>query len=133
MSDVLVSSVFEFNHEIIKMPKELPLQPLSSELKDWYLAAMNEEISEFIQAWQEDDIVGQIDALLDKIYFAIGRLQQMGLTAEQTVSCFKAVHEANMTKKRGAQAKRGGIEADAVKPENWLSPEARIRNILFGR
>ena len=43
-----------------------------------------------------------------------------------------AVHKANMTKKRGAQAKRGNDENDAVKPDNWLPPEEAIGAILFG-
>ena len=130
--DTIVKSVYDFNRRVILMPDTLPMQPLSSELRDWFVKALTEEIEEFAQAWEADEFVGQVDAILDLIYFAVGRLQQMGLTEVQTMTCFNAIHQANMTKRRGLQAKRGNVEADAVKPDDWVSPETRIRNILFG-
>ena len=130
--DKIVYSIYEFNEQIIGMPNDLPLQPLPKELKEWFWSAMNEELAEYAEAWATQDLIGQVDAILDMIYFAVGRLQQMGLTREQTIACFDAIHTANMTKKRGAQAKRGNVETDAVKPDGWISPEEGIKRILFG-
>lgn len=129
--DYIIDAVYTFNEQIIQMPSDLPLQPLNVKLREWFISAIHEEINEFRAAHDADDFVGQTDAILDIIYFAVGRLQQMGLTRNQAQSCFVAVHEANMTKKRGAQAKRGNLESDAIKPDNWSSPEERIKKILF--
>jgi predicted HAD superfamily Cof-like phosphohydrolase len=129
--DHLIDSVYAFNEQIIGMAPDLPLQPLSKELRNWFTSAIHEEIEEYNQAWLCQDLIGQVDAIIDLMYFAIGRLQQMGLTREQARDCFMAVHTANMTKKRGAQAKRGNLEADAVKPAEWVPPEERLRKILL--
>jgi len=129
--DHLIDSVYAFNEQIIGTPTDLPLQPLSKELRNWFVDAINEELEEYSQAWLNQDLIGQVDAIIDLMYFAIGRLQQMGLTREQARDCFMAVHTANMTKKRGAQAKRGNLEADAIKPAEWVAPEERLRKILL--
>jgi predicted HAD superfamily Cof-like phosphohydrolase len=130
--DNIVHSIYDFNEQIIDMPQDLPLQPLTVELREWFITALQEEITEYRLAHDTDDLIGQVDAILDMIYFAVGRLKQMGLTREQAIACFDAVHTANMTKRRGAQAKRGNVEADAVKPNGWVSPEEGIKRILFG-
>ena len=130
--DLIIKSVYDFNEQIIGMSDDLPLAPLSEELKEWFLKALHEEITEYREGWEQGDIIEQVDAIIDLIYFAVGRLQQMGLTRDQAMKCFMAVHTANMTKKRGTQAKRGNLEADAVKPDGWISPEEGIYNILQG-
>ena len=126
----IINAVYDFNEQIIQMPNDLPMQSLTPELKKWFERAVSEEMEEFHQAWSDDDVVKQVDAILDLIYFAVGRLQQMGLSRNQVLACFWAVHTANMTKKRGAQAKRDNVEADAIKPESWVSPEEKIAKIL---
>lgn len=129
--DQLIDSVYAFNEQIIGMETDLPLQPLSKDLRIWFASAIQEELAEYEMAWLNQDFIGQVDAIIDMMYFAIGRLQQMGLTREQARDCFMAIHFANMTKKRGAQAKRGNLEADAVKPPEWIPPEERLRKILL--
>ena len=128
--DVIINSIYDFNEQIIGIPSGLPLAPLSVELREWFLKALHEEIDEFRDSYEAQDLIGQVDAILDLVYFAVGRLQQMGLSRSQVLACFEAVHAANMTKKRGVQAKRGNLEADAVKPSDWISPEDRISKIL---
>lgn len=94
---------------------------------------LQEEIDEFEDAHDTKDFIGCVDANIDIIYFAVGNLHQMGLSSDEMTACFKAVHEANMTKKAGMKV-RGGVECegDAVKPEGWVSPEERIAAILGG-
>jgi predicted HAD superfamily Cof-like phosphohydrolase len=76
-------------------------------------------------------VVKMVDALLDLCYFAIGGLRRMGLTEEQARGCFLAIHNANMTKKKGGQAKRGNFEDDAVKPADFVPPDQAIAHILL--
>lgn len=118
-----------FNQQILKIePRELA--PLEGGELAATLKAFDEEISEFKQALDEGDFIGQIDALTDLKYFIDGALYKMGLTAEQINDINFAVHDANMQKKLGVVEKRGNPLGDAVKPEGWISPEERIGQIL---
>jgi predicted HAD superfamily Cof-like phosphohydrolase len=92
--------------------------------------SLNEELVEWTAAVAKGDIVGQVDALIDLMYFATGVLYKLGLSAEQIEQCVSAVHAANMTKRRGTNAKRDTGAADAIKPDGWVAPEQRIATIL---
>jgi hypothetical protein len=81
--------------------------------------------------WQT---VRSVDAGIDAAYFAVGLMARAGLTEDQALACFKAVHDANMTKKLGVVAGRGDMGvADAAKPIDFVPPDQQIYAILFGR
>ena len=124
-----IKAVVEFNQEILKI-EQRSLKPLSYEELSISKKCLAEELSEFDEAAFSSDIVGQVDALVDLMYFAIGVAYKLGLTPEQIHACCMAVHAANMDKKRGINAKRATGAADATKPEGWVGPEARIKEIL---
>lgn len=122
--------VIDFNQTVLKIQPRSQA-PLSVAEFDITVKALNEEVQEFIDASHETDYIGQIDALIDLQYFAIGALYKLGLTADQINCCCTAVHVANMTKKKGVKQSRGdGSAADAIKPEGWVAPEQRIGEIL---
>lgn len=129
--DQFVDWIFEFNETVIGVNRA-EVGPLDPSEAEWLRKALIEEVEEFVEAAVNQDVVKAVDALLDKVYFAIGGLRRMGLTREQATACMAAIHAKNMTKKRGGLAKRGGFEADAVKPEGFVSPEESIYKILFG-
>lgn len=59
------------------------------------------------------------------------RLDAIGLSRKQCEDIMTAIYEANMTKKRGSNAKRGdGQVADAVKPTDFIPPEDKIAYII---
>lgn len=128
----IVSQVFEFNENVLNIHR--PVKGLLSEKElEYAMKAGLEELDEFHDAHNAGDFIGAVDAAIDQIYFQIGFLVRMGLTANQVRGCFGAVHQANMDKKAGVQAKRGGEGVvDAVKPADWTPPEERIANILDG-
>jgi predicted HAD superfamily Cof-like phosphohydrolase len=128
----MISEIYQFNTEVINV-SERSLNPLSHKDGEFeYLVkALNEEVAEFITAYGNQDVVKMADAILDLCYFAIGGLRRMGITEDQARACFLAIHNANMTKKRGAQAKRGGFEDDAVKPTDFVPPDEAIAHILL--
>lgn len=125
-----VSQVIEFNQKVLNLePKDLA--PLDEATADISQECLEEELQEYIDARHTGDFIGQIDALIDGMYFSIGVLYKMGLTENQIRQCMTAVHEANMQKKLGHNARRGdGVVADAVKLEGWVPPEERIGKIL---
>lgn len=82
------------------------------------VAGLQEEYDELTHAMNEKDVAGQIDALIDLIYFALGGLYQMGVDFSAAWAC---VHTANMKKVLG-ETKRGTV-CDAAKPEDWTPPD----------
>lgn len=124
----IIGQVFEFNKEIIGVER-LDIGSLDGNDKDWLINVLEEETEEFSAAHATVD---QIDALCDLIYFAIGGMARMGLDEDTAIECFNAVHAANMMKAKGKKDGRiyDGV-TDAIKPENFVSPEGRIMNILL--
>lgn len=110
------------------------VQPLAPTMLDrnnveWMKKALHEEVQELVDA---TSVVDQVDALLDACVFALGGLYKMGLTAEQAHACLDAIMDANMEKKAGVNPQRAteGV-MDAVKPQGWVPPEARMHKIIF--
>jgi predicted HAD superfamily Cof-like phosphohydrolase len=125
----IVSDVVDFN-EIILGIEPRSRDHLSPEEFDISVRCLHEEVDEFKTAHGEQDYIGCIDAILDGVYFSFGILYKMGLTTEEINQCFASIHLCNMTKVRGTNAKRDTGAADAVKPEDWIGPEDRMREIL---
>lgn len=124
--------VVEFNQRVLLIDQR-PMDMLRPAEFDISVNCLREEIDEFVEAHKNGDFVGCVDAVVDLMYFAVGVMYKMGLTADKMDACMTAVHEANMEKKLGVNHHRGdGSAADAVKPEGWMAPEERIINILDG-
>lgn len=124
----MVDAVYEFqrdvrNTEAPKLPQQLrPQQHIDT------TTFLSEELIEFAES---TDAHGELDALIDIIYFAIGGMYQMGLGSDEVEACFNRVHEANMTKKAGTKPGRESVTTgDAVKPEGWKEPRF---DDIFGR
>lgn len=116
----MLSSVARFNREIVGLPLPSRPQVLDPSRLRWAMSALNEEISEFEEATENGDVAEAADALIDLVYFALGRLVEMGVPAK---AVFDEVQQANMGKRRGELSKRPGSRGyDAVKPEGWQPP-----------
>lgn len=126
-----VKAVVQFNQEILGIEQRSPA-PLSYPEFSITHKCLLEEVEELVTAHFVSDLVGCVDALVDNMYFTIGALYKLGLTPEQIHECCMAVHQANITKKKGVNAKRDTGAADATKPEGWVSPEESICKIIFG-
>lgn len=92
-------------------------QRLGMNGKQLALGVLHEEIEEFKDAETLED---EADALIDLIYYALGRVYEMGLSPR---ALFEEVHRANMDKVSGDLAKRPGWAGkDAIKPAGWKPP-----------
>lgn len=114
----LVAMTERFARYILGMP--IPDEPtrLGPERKLWAQGALAEELTEFIDAETLED---EADALLDLMYFAGGRLIEMGIVPG---AAFEEVHLANMAKERGELSKRPHSKGyDAIKPDGWTPPD----------
>lgn len=117
----MLVKVEEFNKSILALPIPSEPQVLNEQRRVWASGAILEELHEFAAASDTGDVEEAADALIDLIYFALGRLVEMGVPA---VAVMDAVHDANMTKIQGELAKRpGSLGYDAVKPEGWTAPD----------
>jgi len=95
------------------------------------LKALREEIDEMSLAYDRGDLVGVVDALADLDYFRRGILYKHGITPGLYDRVFAVVHECNMSKRLGVpKPERSELPEDAVKPEGWVGPEERIRQLL---
>ena len=125
----MYNKVKQFNREILNVP-EREQNTLSVEEVEISHLALHEEVDEFTDAAMTGNIVGMVDAIFDGIYFGLGVLHKMGITEEKAERIFDAIHEANMRKTFGTNAKRDTGAADAVKPDDWQPPEDLIKQIL---
>lgn len=92
---------------------------------------LEEESLEFLEACENSDYIGAIDAIIDGLVFGFGILYKLGLTEKEVDQIFAAVMESNMMKKVGVKAGREGFDAkDAIKPVDFVSPEDKIMRIL---
>ena len=78
---------------------------------------MGEELDEYDQAISDGDLAGQLDALVDLIYFAFGTVYLHGFSI---IEAWKRVHHANMQKICVPDKSTG--KSGVHKPEGWKPP-----------
>jgi predicted HAD superfamily Cof-like phosphohydrolase len=109
----MIDNLIKKQHKHFGISYDGPSRHLPPEEENFRLAAMMEELSEFILAKSLED---KYDALIDLIVFASGTLERMGLPIEPAML---EVVEANTEKLLGPNTKRGGFSIDLIKPEGW--------------
>lgn len=80
---------------------------------------LNEELCEYMTAVYNQDREGQLDALVDLVYVAMGAAYMDGF---DFTGAFNHVHECNMKKERKATERS---QWDVVKPEGWQEPQIK--------
>lgn len=94
---------------------------LPSDVNHYRTEFMREELNEYVISYNNADLAGQLDALVDLMYVVIGTAEMQGFDLKEA---WARVHAANMTKVRATDAiesKRNHI-LDVVKPEGWKAP-----------
>lgn len=124
----IINDIFDFNEQVINLG-DVEFNTLTQKQFDWTIKFCKEELDEFTEAYNKQDLVGMVDAIGDLIYGAMGTFKKMGLSRAHVHACFAAIHAANMTKKRGDKGR--GSDEDAVKPADFIAPEQAIADILF--
>ena len=107
-----------FNHPISNKPVLLSSERAAVRYK-WML----EEITEFMAATNNSDIVEQADAMIDLIYFALGTLVEMGINPDPL---FRIVQEANMSKLWEDGKPHYNDSGKVIKPKNWQDPHKKL-------
>lgn len=124
-----ITAVQQFNRELLGV-QQTGIRLLTDKERDYTHHCLVEEADEMRDAGMAQSVPKQVDAFVDSIYFALGGLYRMGLSPEQVLQCCMAVHEANMTKKKGVNERRDmGVE-DVIKPATFVPPEEAIALLL---
>jgi predicted HAD superfamily Cof-like phosphohydrolase len=95
-----------------------PPQHLDEEERVFRLKCLREEVQEYEDA---DNLEGELDALVDLIYFALGTAYRHGF--HEFREAWRRVHAKNMTKRlviKEGESKRGHDRYDIVKPEGFV-------------
>ena len=114
-----LKAVEEFNRDVVKLPEPNGPRQLSIDRYRWFQGVVDEEMAELWEGITNQSIGDQADAIIDLIYFALGRLYEMGIPAEE---CFNDVHKANLRKSRGIKDRTIQSNDDAIKPKGWAPP-----------
>lgn len=120
----LYKDVYKFNKQVIGMQIPKFGSFLSEKQSNWFQGVIKEEMSEFKEAEKNKNVVGQLDAILDAVYFLIGRAVELGFTEEQLYFHWNNIQKANMSKKKGNKGR--GSNLDAIKPKGWKGPEEKF-------
>ncbi len=106
-----------------KLPmRDTPGFPTAKQVNYDYIC-FSEEAKEMVEAFEQHDLAGYYDALIDLQYFLTGAFTRAKLPIEPG---FTEVHRANMSKERadeyGINSKRGS-SLDVIKPVGWQPPD----------
>ena len=91
-----IEQVLEF-HKVFEHPIGDIAKALSIKRGLQRHSYMKEELQEFHDAVEAEDVVEQVDACLDIIYFALGTLVELGVTDKYEI-LFAEVQRSNMSK-----------------------------------
>lgn len=125
MQTETIPALVKAMHERFDLTYDGPPRHLDAEERAFRIAAMREELEEYVAA---GPLVDQFDALIDLLVFTVGTLYRQGFPI---LEGYEAVMGANMKKELGSNGdKRGGFKRDLVKPAGWVGPEAQLRVII---
>ncbi len=105
--------------------ENLPKKPskLSEEKVKFIVSMVESELDELKRA---ENLVDQVDAFADIIYYILNQASKNGIDMDPI---FSIVHEANMRKLvNGKPIKRE--DGKIMKPSNWEPPEPKIKEEL---
>ena len=117
----LFQDVKDFNTKFGVIPEKDHPHLLNEELFKLKAKHVQEELDEFIEAHNNNDIVGTADALIDIVYVALGAAFLMNIPF---LDIWFEVHHRNMQKVRAicSEDSKRGSSYDIVKPGGWEPP-----------
>jgi NTP pyrophosphatase (non-canonical NTP hydrolase) len=121
MSKDMLGLVEEFQEKFGLIYRGPPRDIEPYELSASRIDHMDEELREYMRAWQDHDLEKMLDALVDLTYVVLGTALMHGFNMREA---FRRVHLANMKKVR-AEPEKGRHPWDVVKPDGWEPPDLR--------
>jgi len=104
----LMSDVADFYDHVLRLERKNSVPGrISPARKRFACTALREEVSEYEEA---KTLPGEIDALLDLMYFAVGRLLEHGVSPPVFAKLWSGLQRVNMTKE-SRSTRRGRVDA----------------------
>lgn len=118
------SDVCDFQRKFELPQQELP-SILPNELLEFRTKFLQEELNEFKEACEKNDVVLAMDALIDLVYVAFGTAHMMNVPFYEA---WQHVHAANMRKVRAKKVEdsKRNSTFDVIKPEGWINPHEML-------
>ena len=120
----LVNDIEDFHSKFGLHPQEDRPHLLSNELQTFRVNFLQEELTEFQDAYDKGNLEGAFDALIDLVYVALGTAYLMDLPFN---AGWQKVHYCNMQKVRTkieTDSKRNS-SYDVIKPKDWKAPDLK--------
>lgn len=109
-----------------------PPRRLTNDEFRYRVAFLNEELREFIEMYATNDLAGQVDALCDLVWVALGTAQLMRVPFDQA---WAEVRRSNMEKRPWVDGDpikpRNAKGLEVVKPAGWQPPQ--IATVIMDR
>ncbi len=119
----MLMDIAEF-HTKFEIPRPQHPELLPVEDMGFRVSFLFEEMQELVDAFEEDNLEEQFDALIDLVYVALGTAWMLGVPFGEG---WARVHQANMKKERATSEYDGRSKRmhklDVVKPEGWVKPD----------
>jgi predicted HAD superfamily Cof-like phosphohydrolase len=112
--------VREFHEKFSCLINTTPTANVDPELLTARGEFMQEELKEFQDAADQNDLTEMVDALADIIYFAYGTAINLGVDLEPV---FEEVHRSNMTKIWPDRTVRRREDGKVIKPPTYTKPD----------
>lgn len=109
----------KFKQPVSEYPKRMEMERAKKRY-NWML----EELNEFLEAAEREDIVEEADAMIDLIYFALGTLVEMGIRPDEL---FEIVQYANMSKLWEDGKPHYAEDGKTIKPATWADPHDKLK------
>jgi predicted HAD superfamily Cof-like phosphohydrolase len=104
------------------------LTKLDGDVAMFRVGFLQEELTEFVNGWSNNDLEKMIDSLIDLVYVAMGTANLMGVSPRRWQDCWDEVQRANMSKTRkpSNRSSTRGHSLDVVKPDGWVGPKTFV-------
>ena len=126
----MAAAVAEF-HSAFSLPmRQLPSAEIDRALARLRVALLEEEVSEFVAASQQGDLIGIADALADIVYVVYGTALTYGIDLD---SVLQEVHRSNMSKLDADGKPLIRADGKVIKSERYFPPDVPSSLGLPGR
>lgn len=109
-------------HDKFDLPRPERPSMIDRETYEFRLKFMREELEEYVNAYEDGDLEGCFDALVDLKYVVDGTADLHGFPMDRGTG---EVQRANMDKRRAESADESKRDSalDVVKPDDWAPPK----------
>ena len=109
-------------HEKFGLAYYGPIRALEPDVSAFRIKFLKEELNEYEKAVAVGDIEGQLDALVDLVYVALGTAYLQGMPFNKAWDIVQACNMRKVKAGPNGEGSKRGSPHDVIKPEGWKGP-----------